>query len=304
MSNYSKATNFAIKDSLLVGDPNKVIKGTELDNEFNAIAGAVSTKANTTSPTFVGTVTAPSIVGALTGTVGATTPNTGAFTTLSTTGAATIGGNTAVTGTLSSTGSATVGGDLAVTGGANFGAVSTSVTPAAGNSTTAIATTAFVQGELTAYAPKSSPTFTGTVTVPTPAAGNNSTAAASTAFVQSTVPTAVTTLLNSTYAPLASPALTGVPTAPTAPLGTNTTQVATTAFVQTQAFNGALPGQLGNAGKFVTTDGTQASWAEVTQYTVLPSQTGNAGRVLTTDGTTATWQSGSSFNYASLLKFS
>lgn len=298
MSNYSKATNFAIKDSLLVGDPNKVIKGTELDNEFNAIAGAVSTKANTTSPTFVGTVTAPSIVGALTGTVGATTPNTGAFTSITTTGNATVGGAVAVTG------SASVGGDVTVTGGANFGAVSTSVTPAAGNSTTAIATTAFVQGELTAYAPKSNPTFTGTVTVPTPAAGNNSTAAASTAFVQSTVPTAVTTLLNSTYAPLASPALTGVPTAPTAPLGTNTTQVATTAFVQTQAFNGALPGQLGNAGKFVTTDGTQASWADVTQYTVLPSQTGNAGRVLTTNGTTATWQSGSSFNYASLLKFS
>lgn len=54
--------------------------------------------------------------------------------------------------------------------------------------------------------------------------------------------------------------LTGIPTAPTAAVGTSTTQVATTAFVAATAFSTALPGQTGNAGKFVTTDGASAYW--------------------------------------------
>jgi hypothetical protein len=62
------------------------------------------------------------------------------------------------------------------------------------------------------------------------------------------------------FAPLASPVLTGTPTAPTALAGTNSTQLATTAFVNTTSFSAALPLQTGNAGKFVTTDGTNASW--------------------------------------------
>jgi hypothetical protein len=63
-----------------------------------------------------------------------------------------------------------------------------------------------------------------------------------------------------------SPALTGVPTAPTAPPGTSTNQIATMAALLAQAFNSALPGQAGQAGKFVTTDGVNASWAYVPQY--------------------------------------
>lgn len=59
MSNYTKATNFAAKDSLSVSDPAKVIKGTEIDNEYNAIASAVSSKADTNSPGLTGTPTAP-----------------------------------------------------------------------------------------------------------------------------------------------------------------------------------------------------------------------------------------------------
>ena len=47
-----------------------------------------------------------------------------------------------------------------------------------------------------------------------------------------------------------------------------------------------LPSQTGNAGKFLTTDGTDASWAAVD---ALPSQTGNAGKFLTTNGTDASW---------------
>jgi hypothetical protein len=59
MSNYVKATNFATKDTLPSGDSNKIVKGTEIDNEFNAIAGAVSSKADIASPTFTGVPAAP-----------------------------------------------------------------------------------------------------------------------------------------------------------------------------------------------------------------------------------------------------
>jgi hypothetical protein len=59
MSEYVKATNFATKDTLPTGDSNKIVKGTEIDNELNAISGAVSSKADIASPTFTGTPAAP-----------------------------------------------------------------------------------------------------------------------------------------------------------------------------------------------------------------------------------------------------
>lgn len=108
------------------------------------------------------------------------------------------------------------------------------------------------------YAPKDSPTLTGMPKTPTPPAGNNSTLIASTAFVQAAIialiggapatldtlkeiaaainndPNFSTTINNALAlkAPLASPALTGTPTAPTAVQSTNNTQIATTAFVK------------------------------------------------------------------------
>lgn len=59
MSNYTKATNFASKDSLATGNPSKIVKGTEIDTEFNAISAAIATKADTASPTFTGVPAAP-----------------------------------------------------------------------------------------------------------------------------------------------------------------------------------------------------------------------------------------------------
>ncbi|WP_079939204.1 phage tail protein [Citrobacter sp. A316] len=108
------------------------------------------------------------------------------------------------------------------------------------------------------YAPKDSPTLTGMPKTPTPPAGNNSTLIASTAFVQAAILTLIggapatldtlkeiaaainndpnfSTTINNALAlkaPLASPALTGAPTAPTAVQSTNNTQIATTAFVK------------------------------------------------------------------------
>jgi len=61
MSNYTKTTNFTAKDSLPSGDSSKVIRGSEFDTEFDALATASATKADLASPTFTGTVTVPNL---------------------------------------------------------------------------------------------------------------------------------------------------------------------------------------------------------------------------------------------------
>lgn len=58
MSNYTKATDFAVKDSLASGNPAKLVKGTELNSEFDAIQSAVNSKADKASPALTGTATA------------------------------------------------------------------------------------------------------------------------------------------------------------------------------------------------------------------------------------------------------
>ncbi len=59
MSDYVRVYNLTVKDSLPTGDSGKVIKGTELDVELNAVAAAITSKADTNSPTFTGTPLAP-----------------------------------------------------------------------------------------------------------------------------------------------------------------------------------------------------------------------------------------------------
>ena len=59
MSNYTKLTDFASKDSLPSGNAAKIVKGTEIDDELAAIETAIVTKANLDSPALTGTPTAP-----------------------------------------------------------------------------------------------------------------------------------------------------------------------------------------------------------------------------------------------------
>jgi hypothetical protein len=130
------------------------------------------------------------------------------------------------------------------------------------SATAAIATSKIngLDTALTAKAPLASPTFTGTPAAPTAAVDTNTTQLATTAYV-----------VGQGYAKSASPTLTGTPLAPTAAANTNTTQIATTAFVAT-AISGfsALPSQTGNTGKYLTTDGTSASWAAVSSGATDP----------------------------------
>jgi hypothetical protein len=54
MADYFKATDFASKDGLPSGNPLKVVKGVEIDDEYNAIAIAIATKADIHNETHTG----------------------------------------------------------------------------------------------------------------------------------------------------------------------------------------------------------------------------------------------------------
>ena len=85
MTTYTKSTDFAAKDALLTGNPSKVVKGTEIDTEFTAIAAADATSLKSggalgTPSSGIGTNLTGTASININGTVGATTPTTGAFT--------------------------------------------------------------------------------------------------------------------------------------------------------------------------------------------------------------------------------
>ncbi|HDW9103838.1 TPA: phage tail protein [Escherichia coli] len=139
------------------------------------------------------------------------------------------------------------------------------------------------------YAPKDSPTLTGTPKAPTPAEGNNTTQIATTAFVQAALlalingapatldtlkeiaaainndPKFSTTINNALAlkAPLSSPALTGTPTAPTAAQSVNNTQIATTAFVKSAiaAMVGSAPAALDTLNELAAALGNDPNFA-------------------------------------------
>lgn len=73
MTDYVKLTDFAAKDALASGNPAKIVKGTEIDDEFAEIVTHISSKADLASPTFTGTPTAPTAATATNTTQVATT---------------------------------------------------------------------------------------------------------------------------------------------------------------------------------------------------------------------------------------
>jgi hypothetical protein len=76
MSNYTKVTNFAAKDSLPSGNANKVVRGSEIDTEFNNIATAVATKTDNASAAITGgTITGITDLAIADGGTGASTAN-------------------------------------------------------------------------------------------------------------------------------------------------------------------------------------------------------------------------------------
>ena len=134
-------------------------------------------------------------------------------------------------------------------------------TPAAGDASTKLATTAFVAaavsavtgsgggsvtsvagrtgavtlgvGDVSGAAPLVSPALTGTPTAPSAAAGTNSAQLATTSFVAANFATYA--YASATYATAASATLTGTPTGPTPAQNDNSTKLATTAYADRAA---------------------------------------------------------------------
>ena len=55
MADYSKTTDFATKDGLPSGNPDKLVKGTEINVELLAIETASASKVDKVTPTTSGT---------------------------------------------------------------------------------------------------------------------------------------------------------------------------------------------------------------------------------------------------------
>jgi hypothetical protein len=70
VSNYTKSTDFAIKDGLASGNPAKLVKGTEINTEFDNIASAVSSKLDINNSALTGATTAVNLT--VSGTLDAT----------------------------------------------------------------------------------------------------------------------------------------------------------------------------------------------------------------------------------------
>lgn len=70
MSNYIKSTDFAVKDGLSVGNAAKIVKGTEINTEFDNIASAVVSKLDINNSGLTGLTTAVNLT--VTGTLNAT----------------------------------------------------------------------------------------------------------------------------------------------------------------------------------------------------------------------------------------
>lgn len=88
MADYSKTTNFGVKDGLPSGNPAKIISGGEFDTEFDALQTAIATKADLASPALTGSATAQTL---------------GVSVALNSTGATTLSGTTTLAGTLAGT---------------------------------------------------------------------------------------------------------------------------------------------------------------------------------------------------------
>ena len=213
-----------------------------------ALAALTFNYAPLDSPAFTGVPTAPTAaVGSSDGTL-ATTAFVQTAVAESTAGVASFNTRTGIV-TLTNADVTAAGG--AVLNSPAFTGTPTAPTPPPLDSSTRIATTAFVLTE-TGFAPLASPAFTGLPTAPTPTAGTNNTQLATTGFVVNAIAGisvgvstfngrsgAVSLLANDITAAggaiLASPAFTGTPTAPNPPPGDSSTRLATTAYVQSLA---------------------------------------------------------------------
>ena len=193
MSNYVKITNYAAKDALLHGNPSKVVSGTEIGADFDAVATAVATKVDSggalgtpSSGTLTNCTTLP-LTSGVTGTLpianGGTAATTaaGARTAL---GAAASGANSDITSLTGITGL------INEAQGSNIASASTiNLSTATGNyvhitGTTTITAITLAQGAERTIVFDGALTFTNGASLILPSGANITTAAGDTAIVR------------------------------------------------------------------------------------------------------------------------
>lgn len=174
----------------------------------------------------------------------------------------------------------------------NFG--TTAIAASSAELNYSVGVTSAIQTQLNAKANSASPTFTGTVVLP------------ATTSIGSITATEIARLAGIAFpiqgqidarGAIAGQAWTGAhdftgatPTVPTATPGDSSSKAASTAFVVGTAFSAALPGQAGSAGRYLTTDGTSASWAslEIDALSITYNGDGSIA-TLTEDGVVKTF---------------
>lgn len=159
-------------------------------------------------------------------------------------------------------------------------------TAAGGDSSRNVANTAFVAAGLAGKVDKAGDSYTGThnatgaiFRVATRSDKDNSNNAASTAYVDTRVANERSSINNAlaTKVTKTGDTYTGTHNATgavfqvaTQPAGDNSNNAASTAYVDQTAFSSVLPDQAGNAGKFLSTDGENASWQDQQSVAGVP----------------------------------
>jgi hypothetical protein len=277
-----------------------VAKGLVAKTNKTYVDNALSAKANLVSPTFSGSPVAPTATSTDSSTVIATT----AFVKGSLSAKASksyVDNSNALKANLASP--AFMGAPLAPTAASNDSSTTIATTAFVKGGLVSKASKTYVDNVIAAKASTASPTFTGSPAAPTAVSTDSSTILATTAFVKGglagKVSKAYVDNVNALMAPLASPELTGTPTAPTATAGTNTTQVATTAFVKAAVdavitgSNGTTQSANDNSTKLATTeyvdraDALKANLNSPTFTGTVAAPTATAGDSTTKIATTA-----------------
>jgi hypothetical protein len=249
----------------------------------SAASAATSATAAATSATSAAASATTASNSASAAATSATSAATSASSALTSANSASTSATSAANSATASATSASAAATSATSAAASATAAATSASSAATSASSALtsANSAAVSAASAAAAVAASFDAKGDLLVGTGAGAFDQLTVAATAGYVLTVNSATATGLE--WSPANAGDITGV-TAGTGLTGGGTSGTVTLNLDTTSVY--VVPSQASQSGKYLTTNGSVASWATVD---ALPSQTGNNGKYLTTDGTTASW---------------